>query len=152
MNNANRLLTHHIVIGKTRDGLSQRHLSLCGPSEADGANVMKACQTINLLASDIAALRPSKHPVLSLVARDIEERIAEIARTLQKISEAISDTSTDISAKDVQEWPSGTCLWSRVPVLTHAHPVPATRPATVRLCRRVRRVSVPGQKPGSHNF
>ena len=109
MNNANRLLTHHIVIGKTRDGLSQRHLSLCGPSEADGANVMKACQTINLLASDIAALRPSKHPVLSLVARDIEERIAEIARTLQKISEAISDTSTAISAKDVQEWAAELC-------------------------------------------
>ena len=109
MSNANKLLTHHVVIGKTRDGMSQRHLSLCGPSEADGANVMKACQTINLLASDIAALRLSKHPVLSLVARDIEDRIAEIARTLQKISEAISDTSTDISAKDVQEWAAELC-------------------------------------------
>ena len=104
MSNANRILTHHVVIGKTRDGMLQRHLSLRGPSEEDGANVMKARQTTNLLASDMAALRPSKHPVLSLVVRDIEERIAEIARALREISEAIADTSTDISATDVQEW------------------------------------------------
>lgn len=104
MSNADKLLTHHVVIGKTADGMSQHHLSLCGPSEADSANVVKACQTADLLASDIAALCPTAHPVLSLIGRDLEKRTAEIASALRKISDAIADTSTDMSAQDIQEW------------------------------------------------
>ncbi|MHB1580343.1 MAG: hypothetical protein ACYCQM_04650 [Acidithiobacillus sp.] len=104
MSNADRLLTHHVVMGKTADGMSQHHLSLRGPSEGDTENIVKACQTTDLLASDISALCPTAHPVLSLIGRDLEKRIAEIARALREISDAIADTSTDISAQDVQEW------------------------------------------------
>lgn len=42
--------------------------------------------------------------MLSLIGRDLEKRLAEIARALREISDAIADTSTDISAQDVQEW------------------------------------------------
>ncbi len=104
MSNVDRLLTHHVVMGKTADGMSQRHLSLLGPSEVDTENIAKACKTTDLLASNISALCTTAHPVLSLVGRDLVKRIAEISRALREISEAVSDISTNISAQDVQEW------------------------------------------------
>ena len=104
MSNADTLLTHHFIIGKTADGMSQRRLALCEPSKADCDHIVKAHMATAMLVRTISTLLPSDNPVLSLIGGDLEKRATEITVALRDVLAVIADTSTDISAQDIQEW------------------------------------------------